>query len=102
MKMLLTGEMIGAATAYNMGLVSEVVDDQDVLSYSLRMAEKIAKMPPLAVQQIKEVVLAGQDASLNTALMLERKAFLLLFDSADQKEGMEAFQEKRKPEFKGK
>ena len=101
MKMLLTGEMIEASKAYDMGLVSEVVADQDVLSYALGLAGKIASMPPLAVKQIKEVVLSGQDASLSTALMLERKAFHLLFDSMDKKEGMGAFLEKRKPEFKG-
>ena len=47
-------------------------------------------------------MLAGQDASLETALMLERKAFQMLFDSADQKEGMRAFLEKRKPTYRGK
>jgi enoyl-CoA hydratase/carnithine racemase len=59
-------------------------------------------MPPLAVAQIKEVLLAGQDASLDTALMLERKAFHLLFASEDQKEGMRAFFEKRKPSYAGR
>lgn len=52
--------------------------------------------------QIKEVLLAGTDASLETALILERKSFQLLFASEDQKEGMKAFTEKRKPEFKGR
>jgi enoyl-CoA hydratase/carnithine racemase len=58
-------------------------------------------MPPLAASQIKEVLLAGQDASLEAALMLERKAFHLLFASQDQKEGMRAFFEKRKPSYTG-
>jgi enoyl-CoA hydratase/carnithine racemase len=52
--------------------------------------------------QIKEVLLAGQDASLETALMLERKAFQMLFDSRDQKEGMKAFAEKRRPRYEGR
>jgi enoyl-CoA hydratase/carnithine racemase len=56
----------------------------------------------LAVSQIKEVVLAGVDASLETALMLERKANQLLFATRDQKEGMQAFIEKRKPQFEGR
>ena len=59
-------------------------------------------MPPLAVMQIKEVLLAGQDASLETGLVLERKAFQLLFSSEDQKEGMRAFAEKRKPRYQGR
>lgn len=101
MKLLLTGQPIPATEAFAMGLVSEVVADADVETRALALAAEIAALPPIAVRQIKEVVLAGQDAPLETALMLERKAFQLLFASADQKEGMCAFLEKRKPEFKG-
>ena len=85
-----------------MGLVSQVFADDQVLPEALKMAKLIAAMPPLAVMQIKEVVLAGVDASLETALMLERKANQLLFATQDQKEGMQAFIEKRKPVFKGR
>ena len=85
-----------------MGLVSQVVADDQVLPEALKMASSIAAMPPLAAQQIKEVVLAGMDASLDTALMLERKANQLLFATQDQKEGMRAFVDKRKPRFKGR
>jgi len=102
MMMVLTGTMITAAEADAMGLVSEVVPDAEVLSRALEMAGQIAALPPLAIMQIKEVLIAGQDASLETGLMLERKAFQILFDSRDQKEGMKAFIEKRKPEFEGK
>lgn len=101
MKMVLTGEPVTAAAAEAMGLVSEVVPDGEVLERALALAGKIASMPPLAVMQIKEVLLAGQDAPLDTALMLERKAFQLLFASEDQKEGMRAFKEKRKPVYRG-
>ena len=102
MKMLLTGEPVTARDALAMGLVSEVVPDGEVFEAALALAKNIATMPPLAVIQIKEAVLAGQDASLETAMMLERKAFQLLFATADQKEGMRAFLEKRKPEFRGR
>jgi enoyl-CoA hydratase len=102
MKMLLTGEPVTASDALAMGLVSEVVPDAAVFEAALRVAKTIAAMPPLAVMQIKEVALAGQDASLGTAMMLERKAFQLLFATSDQKEGMRAFMEKRKPEFRGR
>jgi len=102
MKMLLTGQAVNAAEAYSMGLVSEVVADADVLSTALAIAETIAALPPLAVAQIKEAVLAGQDAPLDAALLLERRAFQLLFASEDQKEGMRAFLEKRKPVFLGR
>jgi enoyl-CoA hydratase len=102
MRMILTGEPVTAAEAEAMGLVSEVVADDQVLERALSLAGRIATMPPLAVMQIKEVLLAGQDASLETALMLERKAFQLLFSSEDQKEGMKAFKEKRKPVYRGR
>ncbi len=101
MKMLLTGEPVKSSEAWAMGLVSEVVPDGEVFEAALRVAKTIAAMPPLAVIQIKEAVLAGQNASLETAIMLERKAFQLLFSTSDQKEGMRAFLEKRKPEFRG-
>ncbi len=102
MKMVLTGEPVSAQEALRMGLVSEVVPDGEVLKRALELAQRIARLPPLAVLQIKEVVLAGMDASLDAALALERKAFQLLFATEDQKEGMRAFIEKRRPEFKGR
>ena len=102
MRMLLTGEPVAAREALAMGLVSDVVADGEVFETALGIARTIVSMPPVAVMQIKEVVLAGQDASLETAMMLERKAFQLLFATSDQKEGMRAFMEKRKPEFHGR
>jgi enoyl-CoA hydratase/carnithine racemase len=102
MKMLLTGEPVPAREALAMGLVSEVVPDAETLERALAVANTIAMMPPLAVMQIKEAVLAGEDSSLEAGLLLERKAFQLLFASHDQKEGMRAFLEKRKPEFEGR
>lgn len=102
MMMVLTGKPVSARAADAMGLVSMVVPDADVLETGLMTAETIAGMPPLAVLQIKEVLLAGMDAPLETALMLERKAFQLLFDTRDQKEGMRAFIEKRRPSYEGR
>lgn len=102
MKYCLTGELFGAREAFDMGLVSEVVPDAEVEKRAVELAIQIAGLAPLAVQQIKEVILAGQEASLDTALRLETKAIQLLFASQDQKEGMAAFIEKRKPNFQGK
>lgn len=101
MKMVLTGLPISAREADAMGLVSEVVADADVQARALELAVLIARRPPLAVTQIKEVLIAGADAALDTGLMLERKAFQLLFASRDQKEGMHAFLDKREPQFTG-
>ena len=77
------------------------VPDADVEKRAIEMASQIAAYSPLAVQQIKELVNAGQDAALDTALRLETKALHILFSSQDQKEGMQAFIEKRKPNFTG-
>jgi enoyl-CoA hydratase len=102
MKLLLTGEFVAAREALEMGLVSEVVPDAQVQARALELAQTIAAMPPFAVEQIKEVVRDGESAPLETALALERRAFQLLFATEDHKEGMRAFLEKRKPEFKGR
>jgi enoyl-CoA hydratase/carnithine racemase len=98
---LLTGDFMSAAAASDMGLVSEIVADVDVVSHALKLAAKIAALPPLAVRALKEVIALGPDASLETALALERKAFQILFTTEDRDEGIAAFLEKRKPVFKG-
>lgn len=102
MKMLLTGEVVNATQALEMGLVSEMVPDAEVMNRALALAKRIADLPPIAVMLCKEVVLTGQDCPLDAALNLERKAFDLLFDTEDQKEGMRAFAEKREPRFLGR
>ncbi len=102
MRYLLTGDFIPAQAAREMGLASEVMPDADVLPHALKIASKIAALPPLSVDAIKEVVNLGADASLETALVLERKAFQLLFATEDRDEGISAFFEKRKPGFKGR
>ncbi|OPK10315.1 enoyl-CoA hydratase [Pseudomonas sp. VI4.1] len=102
LRMLFTGCQVTAEEALRMGLVSEVVADAETLASALAMAVAIAAMPPIAVAQIKEVVLAGMDLPLEQALVLERKAFQLLFASSDQKEGMQAFLQKRQPEYIGR
>jgi enoyl-CoA hydratase len=101
MKMLLTGDPVGAREAEMMGLVSEVVADAEVFPRSLALAGAIAAMPPIAVRKIKQAVLQGADLPLEAALAMERQAFTLLFGTADQKEGMTAFLEKRPPVFRG-
>jgi enoyl-CoA hydratase/carnithine racemase len=102
MRYLLTGDYIPAEVALRMGLVSEVVPDAEVQAHAIKIASKIASLPPLAVDAIKEAVNMGADASLETGLLLERKAFQLLFGTEDREEGMGAFLEKRKPSFRGR
>lgn len=101
MRLCLTGEIIDAEEAFSMGLVSKLVDDGEVLNVALDMAEQMTKLPPIALAQIKEVILHGQDASLGAALALERKALQVLFATQDKNEGMRAFLEKRAPRYTG-
>jgi enoyl-CoA hydratase/carnithine racemase len=102
MRYLLTGDSFSARDAEAMGLVSEVVADEEVEPHAIAIAARIAAMSPLAVQQIKDVVLRGMDMPLDAALTLETRALHLLFSTQDQKEGMAAFIEKRKPVFSGR
>ncbi|HET6491374.1 MAG TPA: enoyl-CoA hydratase-related protein [Burkholderiales bacterium] len=102
LRYILTGDLFGAKEAFDMGLASEIVPDAEVEKRAVDMARQIAALSPLAIQQAKEVVLRGMDAALDTGLALETKAIQLLFSSQDQKEGMAAFIEKRKPKFQGK
>ena len=102
MRYVLTGDIMSARDAYEMGLVSELVADAQVEQRAVDMAKHIAELSPLAMEQAKEAVLRGMDASLETGLALETKAIQILFSSEDQKEGMAAFIEKRKPKFVGR
>ncbi len=99
-RLTLTGEIIDAATAEAWGLLSWRVEGE-ALPRALEIAAKLAKGAPLAQAAIKRSLVQGADLPLEEGLALERAAFQALFDSADQKEGMAAFLEKRKPQFKG-
>ncbi|AAZ19022.1 short chain enoyl-CoA hydratase [Psychrobacter arcticus 273-4] len=102
MKLILTGDMISADEADQMGLVSEVVEDEATIKRAIEIAEQLAGYSPIALTQIKEVANLGVDMPLQAALALERKAFQILFDTEDQKEGAKAFLEKRSAEYKGR
>jgi enoyl-CoA hydratase/carnithine racemase len=102
MRWLLTGDLLSASDAHRLGLVSEVVPDGEVLQRALEIATRIAALPPLAVAAIKKTVLLGADLPLEAALRLEGQSFQMLFATEDRTEGMRAFLEKRKPQFKGR
>jgi enoyl-CoA hydratase len=102
MLLIMTGKMFSAAEALSMGVISEVAPTGQALARAIAIAQEIAALPPISLMQINEIVNAGLNAPLDTALMLERKAFQLQFATNDQKEGMRAFMEKRKPKFEGK
>lgn len=102
MELVLTGTFISAQQAQAYGLVNKIVPIEFYLSEAIKMATLIAEKSPIAVQLAKESVLRAYEMPLQEALYFERKNFYMLFASEDQKEGMAAFVEKRKPEFKGK
>jgi enoyl-CoA hydratase len=101
MDMILTGRMIDANEAYAMGLVSRVVPVASLMEEALNVANKIAALSLPVATAAKRIVKAAQELPLSEGLKLERELFHSCFDSADQKEGMDAFLEKRKPAFKG-
>jgi enoyl-CoA hydratase len=102
MEMVLTGKFITAQEAFAAGLINKVVAPELYLDEALALASQVAEMSPLAVQMAKEAVLKAFDTTIDDGLLFERKNFYMLFATEDQKEGMNAFVEKRSPEFKGK
>jgi enoyl-CoA hydratase/carnithine racemase len=102
MEMILTGRMMDAAEAERAGLVSRVVPADKLVEEARAAAAKIASQSPLAVMMNKELVEAAYETTLSTGVAMERRLFHSLFAFEDQKEGMAAFVEKRKPDFKGR
>lgn len=102
MELILTGRFLSAQEAHFYGLVNKVVPVEMYMHEAVELAKEIAQMSPVAVQLAKEAINRSFETQLDEGLMFERKNFYLTFASADQKEGMKAFIEKRKPVFTGK
>jgi enoyl-CoA hydratase len=102
MDMVLTGRFLTAAEALDYGLVSRVVPVEHFFDEAMNVARILAEKPPLALRLAKEGVLKAHEMPLSQGLDYERKLFYMLFATEDQEEGMKAFMEKRKPEFKGR
>jgi enoyl-CoA hydratase len=101
MELILTGDMIDAQHAYNLGLVNMVVPAADLEAKTMELANRIAEKSPVALRMAKEAVKTAARANLDEGLRREVDLFALCFSSADKDEGVRAFLEKRKPEFKG-
>jgi len=102
MEMCLTGRMMDAAEAERSGLVSRVVPAAELIDEAIKVATKIASMSRPAVLMAKEAINRAYETTLAEGVRFERRLFHSTFATEDQKEGMAAFVEKRKPEFKGK
>ncbi|CAB1057226.1 Enoyl-CoA hydratase (EC [Olavius sp. associated proteobacterium Delta 1] len=97
-----SGESIDAQEAFRIGLANRVVADESLMEIALEIAGRLAARPPVALRQIKSAVNRGINMDLQSALAYESRCFEMLFTTRDQKEGMQAFVEKRKPKFEGK
>jgi enoyl-CoA hydratase len=102
MELVLTGRMLSADEALRAGLINKVVPVELYLSQAVELAKEVAAMSPVAARLAKDAVLQAFNTTLDQGLQFERKNFYMLFASDDQKEGMQAFVEKRKADFKGK
>lgn len=101
-RMILCGERVDAALAEKIGLVEQVVGTGTAVEVALALAEKVGKQSPVAVAACKTLIQAGREMPRGQALGIERELFVDLFDSEDQKEGVQAFLEKRRAEWKNR
>jgi enoyl-CoA hydratase/carnithine racemase len=102
MEMALTGESIDAAEAFKLGLVSRLIEPGKLLAGAKEMAQVMTTRSPLALSYAKEAINKGLDLTLEQGLRLEADLYFLLHTTEDRSEGIKAFREKRKPQFKGK
>jgi len=100
-ELVFTGRKVEAKEALSLGLVNEVVKQEELVKRSLEMAEVINNNGPIAVQQAKFAINQGLEVDLKTGINIEAKAYEVILPTKDRLEGLAAFKEKRKPEYKG-
>ena len=100
-ELIFSGRRIDAQEALRIGLVNRTVPGEELLDAAVKTATEIARRSPVAIAAAKRVMVVAHDLPLDIACELEIREFALLFGTADQQEGIAAFVEKRKPEFKG-
>lgn len=101
-ELVLTGDTIGAQEAKRIGLVCDVFEPDELIPKTREALQRILANGPVAVAQAKRAMNLGVDLPLVSGLELEKQCFVALFGTGDQREGTEAFVEKRKPDFRGK
>ncbi|MGS2777959.1 enoyl-CoA hydratase-related protein [Robertmurraya sp. GLU-23] len=102
LELILTARKITAEQAEQLGLVNKVTESDVLMNESLKLANEMLANAPIALQQAKFAVHQGMSVDLNTALKIERKAYEVTIPTEDRKEALQAFSEKRKPNFQGK
>ena len=102
MELVLTGRRIGAPEAHALGLVNTVASKKEWLDKAMEVAETVARRPPIAARLAKQAIIAADESALSAGLETERRLYELAMATEDRVEGMEAFLEKRKPEFRGR
>ena len=102
MELVLTGRRIPAQEAHALGLVNTVASKKEWLDKAMEVAETVARRPPIAARLAKQAIIAADESALSAGLETERRLYELAMATEDRVEGMEAFLEKRKPEFKGR
>ena len=102
MELILTGRRFDAEEAARMGIVNQVTGKRDWLSAALELAARVASRPPLASKLAKQAVLAAEETGLAAGLEHERRLYELAMATEDRVEGMQAFLEKRRPEYRGR
>ncbi len=102
MEMILTGAVIDAGTALEIGLVNRVVRQDSLLTEVEAVAKTLAGKAPIAMRYVKEAVNKGLDLTLEQGLRLEADLYFLIHTTADRTEGIQSFLQKRKPDFQGK
>ena len=98
-ELIYTGRMVDAQEALSIGLIDHIYADEDLMDEALTIAKKIASNAPIAVRHVKLAINEGAQADIDTAIGIENKWFSRCFATADQKEGMRAFLEKRTAKF---
>ncbi len=102
-ELIFTGDAVSADRALQMGLVNQVVEEGEALAAAMKMAGRIAKRGPVAIRMVKDVITRGiEEPNMEKAIEIETQAWPKLFNTQDQKEGMRAFIEKRKPVYQNK
>jgi enoyl-CoA hydratase len=102
LEMVLTGELIDAQEALQIGLVNMVQSSGDMMKKTLRLAQEMASKAPISLRFAREAIYKGMDLTLDQGLRMEGDLYLLLYSTRDRVHGIESFKKKQKPSFQGK